>query len=147
LASTDSTPDNTTARYVVCRAGGSLYAVLLEEAREILPLPRLTRLPGAPGFIPGLANVRGTIVTVVDLAGWFGADTAPRQEAWLMVVNAGGGELSAMGRSDAGGGDRAMGFAVDEVHDVVSFEGTTTLVGGEQTRVLDVGALITHIAI
>ena len=48
--------------------GATTYAVDVEDAREIVPMRKLTRLPGAPGHVLGLINVRGTIVTVIDLA-------------------------------------------------------------------------------
>ena len=35
--------------------------------REILPPPPATRLPGAPAYVRGLINVRGTVITVIDL--------------------------------------------------------------------------------
>jgi purine-binding chemotaxis protein CheW len=44
------------------------YAIDVEDAREILPMRQTTRLPGAPSYVLGLINVRGTIVTVIDLA-------------------------------------------------------------------------------
>lgn len=33
---------------------------------ESLPIPRVTRVPGTRGFILGLANVRGNLITVID---------------------------------------------------------------------------------
>ncbi len=40
--------------------------------REILPLPRLWRPPGAPGALAGFLNLAGHAVPVVDLAILFG---------------------------------------------------------------------------
>ena len=37
---------------------------------EVLPLPQATPVPGAKPWILGLANVRGSILTIVDLT-WF----------------------------------------------------------------------------
>jgi len=39
--------------------------------REVYPLKDLTPLPGSPPFIPGIINVRGQIVSVVDLKKFF----------------------------------------------------------------------------
>ena len=36
--------------------------------REIVPIRHATRLPGAPSYVRGLINLRGAIVTVIDLA-------------------------------------------------------------------------------
>lgn len=41
-----------------------------DRIHEILPLPQATPVPGAKPWILGLANVRGAILTIVDLT-WF----------------------------------------------------------------------------
>jgi purine-binding chemotaxis protein CheW len=60
-------------RYLVAEAAGQSVAVPLLQAREILTVKAVTRLPGAPSFIAGLVNVRGTVLTVVDVARRLGA--------------------------------------------------------------------------
>lgn len=52
------------------RVAGEYLALPIDEVRELLPYPRLTRIPGTKPWIKGLANVRGRLVTVVDLAGF-----------------------------------------------------------------------------
>jgi purine-binding chemotaxis protein CheW len=44
-----------------------LLAVPIEAVREVLTGQRLVRVPLAPDAVPGLLNLRGQIVTVVDL--------------------------------------------------------------------------------
>lgn len=55
-------------RYLVARAAGSRVAIPLRFTREILSVRAVTRLPGAPSFIAGLVNVRGSVLTVLDLS-------------------------------------------------------------------------------
>jgi len=38
-----------------------------DRVYESLPIPRVTRVPGTKNFILGLANVRGNLITVIDL--------------------------------------------------------------------------------
>jgi twitching motility protein PilI len=40
----------------------------IERIAEILPCPQATPVPGAKPWIVGLANVRGELLTVIDLA-------------------------------------------------------------------------------
>jgi len=47
------------------------YGIATSHVREIYPLVALTPLPGAPSFVLGIANVRGEIVSVVDLKRFF----------------------------------------------------------------------------
>jgi twitching motility protein PilI len=55
---------------VTFRLGDSRLACNIERVQEILTPPAATPVPGAKPWILGLANVRGSLMTVVDLA-WF----------------------------------------------------------------------------
>ena len=55
-----------TRRLLVFDVGGTVFACDMDCFREIVPMQRTTRLPGAPDTVCGLINLRGTIVTVVD---------------------------------------------------------------------------------
>ncbi len=50
--------------------GESRLTCDISRIHEILPLPQSTPVPGAKPWIIGLANVRGALLTIVDL-GWF----------------------------------------------------------------------------
>jgi twitching motility protein PilI len=55
---------------VVFGLGESRLACDIDRISEILPCPPSTPVPGAKAWIIGLANVRGELLTVVDLA-WY----------------------------------------------------------------------------
>jgi len=55
---------------VVFRLGKHRLTVGITEVEEILPLPQAAPVPGAADWLLGLGNVRGNLVTIVDL-GWF----------------------------------------------------------------------------
>jgi purine-binding chemotaxis protein CheW len=63
-------------RFLVVRAGAHRVAIPLEQAREILAPRPVTRLPGSAPWIAGLLNLRGRVLTVVDLDRRLGADAA-----------------------------------------------------------------------
>jgi purine-binding chemotaxis protein CheW len=52
---------------VVFLLGGEKYAVETSYVKEVLSLGSLTTLPRTPEFVAGLMNVRGKIISVVDL--------------------------------------------------------------------------------
>lgn len=56
----------TEARLIV-RAGGQRFAVPATSVREIVPLPKLTRVPLAPSALLGLGAVRGETLAVLAL--------------------------------------------------------------------------------
>jgi purine-binding chemotaxis protein CheW len=47
---------------------GRRFAVDVADAREVVVFESITPLPLAPAFVLGLANLRGTVMPVVDLA-------------------------------------------------------------------------------
>jgi purine-binding chemotaxis protein CheW len=47
------------------------YAIESRWVREVYPLKEITPLPGTPSFVLGIINVRGQIVSVVDLKKFF----------------------------------------------------------------------------
>ena len=92
--------------FLIVEAGGTLFGLEQALIREIVPARMITRLPGAPAAVRGLLNVRGTLVTVVDLAVRFGAGRTANDDASVVV---------------AASQSRSLGLLVDEVHDVQSF--------------------------
>ena len=93
------------ARTLLFRVAGDVYGCDIDAVREIIPYRRATRLPGAPPYVQGLINLRGTIVTVIDLAARLDATRPPMRD--------GGGSIIL-----AEHGTRLVGVAVEEVMDV-----------------------------
>lgn len=103
--STGSPDSSGDVRLMVVEAAGTLYGFDGDAMREIVPLTTATRIPGAPSYVLGLLNVRGTILTVIDFARRVAGDLAAvREDTASVVVVQGGGRL--------------LGIAVDEVLDV-----------------------------
>lgn len=58
---------------VAFRMSSENFLVAREETREVLGYPSVvTRVPGAKPWIRGIANVRGTLLPVVDLRAYLG---------------------------------------------------------------------------
>jgi twitching motility protein PilI len=67
--------------------GGERYLLDLLEAGEIVPVPPLTSVPLTQAWYLGLANIRGSLIGVVDLARFFGAqEAAPISAATRLVT-------------------------------------------------------------
>lgn len=73
---------------VAFRIGAETFLVPREEIREVMALPpSLTRVPGARGWIRGLANLRGQLLPVTDLRQFLGGGlTAAGRSARILVV-------------------------------------------------------------
>ncbi len=55
---------------VIFRIGNLRLACNVKQVHEFLPIPDFTPVPGTKPWILGLANVRGDLMTIIDLA-WF----------------------------------------------------------------------------
>jgi len=53
------------------------YALPVDAVQEITEVPEVQRVPKAPAVIAGLADVRGRVVTLLDLGIVFGLSPAP----------------------------------------------------------------------
>jgi twitching motility protein PilI len=59
---------------VIFRIGDARLACSVEQVHEFLPIPAFTPVPGTKPWILGLANVRGDLMTLVDLAGFINGE-------------------------------------------------------------------------
>ena len=87
---------------------GARYAVSVPRVYEILWLPELTPLPQAPFDVPGIFNLRGKIVTVVDLNLRLGYRARLYRTSNRIIV-----------LSDR---DRLVGIIVDHVREVIQLD-------------------------
>ena len=96
-------PPVPTRRLLVFDVGGALFACDMDCFREIVPVQRTTRLPGAPDTVCGLINLRGTIVTVIDGGVTLGRRPAARGTGLILLIDY---------------FERLAGVAVDDVRDI-----------------------------
>jgi chemotaxis signal transduction protein len=76
-------------RVMLVSGGGTTVAMDARVAREVTPRMSVIRLPGAPTFVSGVVNVRGTLVPLVDLGCLLGFEHA-NPSGWVVVLDLGG---------------------------------------------------------
>jgi len=64
--------DGTVNEYVTAMVGGELFGLPIARVQDVFIPERLTRVPLAPPEIAGILNLRGRIVTLVDLCSRLG---------------------------------------------------------------------------
>jgi len=103
--------DSATARFVVCRVGGRRFALPVTAVREVCTDVSVVRMPGVAAPVRGVANVRGSVVTVVGAAELLRMESEPAQAVvpWLVVLRY---------------RDGRVGLAVDEVVDLTAIDAT-----------------------
>jgi purine-binding chemotaxis protein CheW len=73
-----------TAEYVTTTIGGQLFGLPIERVQDVFVPTKLTRVPLAPPEIAGLLNVRGRILTVIDMRRRLGFGA--RDDGWRMLA-------------------------------------------------------------
>ena len=74
-------------QYIQFKLGEQSYAVEMSSVREILKPVKVLKLLGAPEFVQGVAKVRDSVITIIDLRKKFGIlDTNSENEEPRIVV-------------------------------------------------------------
>jgi len=78
---------------VLFSVGGRNLTTPLGDVKEILNYPAfITNVPGTRDWIRGIANIRGTLLPVVDLQGFLlGQSTVPGRRSRVLVIDHQGG--------------------------------------------------------
>jgi purine-binding chemotaxis protein CheW len=56
-----------TERYLQFDLGKECYSIKLLNVKEVIPVPETTPLPNSPAYYFGIMNLRGQIISIVDL--------------------------------------------------------------------------------
>ena len=60
----------------------------MDDVSEILPPPETIRVPGVSHWVKGLANIRGSLMPVLDMNGFLhGSPTEIRKESRILIIN------------------------------------------------------------
>ena len=60
----------------------------MEDITEILPVPTTIRVPGVKPWVLGLANIRGTLMPVLDMNGYlYGKASKIRKESRILIIS------------------------------------------------------------
>jgi purine-binding chemotaxis protein CheW len=96
---------------------GESYAINVANIKEVLGVPRITRVPRMPDYMSGVINLRGNVIPVLDLRLKFALGATPITEDTGIIVT----EVSA-GAAGDDSGLLTIGIFSDEVHKVETIE-------------------------
>ena len=86
--------------------GEQVYGIEIPYVVEIIEVSPITAVPGVPGYIKGIINVRSKIVPVVNIRSRFGKPEIPFTDRTCVI--------------HVSTGDTSVGLIVDSVADVIS---------------------------
>lgn len=78
-------------KYIEFGLGKELYAVPLLSVREVISVPETTSIPNASSYFVGIMNLRGQVITVLDLRKKLNIkpDVDRKEEAVIIIHNQG----------------------------------------------------------
>ncbi len=104
-------------RHVIFRVEKERYALPLPAVREVVvPPERFTRVPRAPAAVTGVMNLRGRVVTVVELRHLLGLPDGPTPSGRVLLLDRGRRDLGLL-VTDVDG--------IEEVERVITAPGKT----------------------
>ncbi len=74
------------ARYVLFTIGSTVYAVPEALVTELDRIPRITTVPNVPAWVRGVANLRGDVISVIDLRAFLDLDATSSSRGRIVVV-------------------------------------------------------------
>ncbi len=95
-----------TSRWVTFQLENETYGIDVMQIREVLRSQEISPVPGAPAYVLGIINLRGSVVAIIDTRTRF---DLPRREAMddasrILIMDS---------------GELVVGFLVDSVSEVV----------------------------
>jgi purine-binding chemotaxis protein CheW len=94
------------------------YAIEILKVQEIIGMMAITRVPRTPGFVRGVINLRGKVITIVDLRLKFDMEEkAQTAETCIIVVQTAGIEIGILVDKVS----EVSAIAANEIEDAPSF--------------------------
>ena len=96
---------NTAGKYICFNLGSQEYGVPLLSIKEVLGLPEVTPIPQTPSHFLGIMNLRGNVISVMDLRVKIGLKSPNTPETSVMIFDL---------------GHYMLGVVVDKINAVIS---------------------------
>lgn len=90
-------------RYLCFGLGEEEFAIPLLTVKEVMAMPEVTPIPQTPAHFLGIVNLRGSVISVMDLRLKLGIKPSKSEETTVVILDL---------------GEMHMGIAVDRVNSV-----------------------------
>jgi len=106
MSQSAQTRSDPVSRWVTFKLENETYGIDVMQVREVLRCSEISPVPGAPAYVLGIINLRGSVVSIIDTRSRFGlAFKEPDDAARILILEA--------------GEEHVVGFLVDSVHEVM----------------------------
>lgn len=98
-------------KYLTFELGGDEYGLEILKVKEIIGIMSITSVPQTPEYVKGVINIRGKVISVIDLRLKLGIEPLEYNERTCIIV------VNIAGES---GGKVMVGIVVDSVSEVLN---------------------------
>lgn len=78
--------DDPVLQWVTFRLDDEIYGVNVMQVKEVLRYSEIAPVPGAPSFVLGIINLRGSVVTVIDTCQRFDIQTGEISDSTRIMI-------------------------------------------------------------
>ena len=106
------------SRFIEFSLGAEDYAIPLLMVREVISVPDTTPIPKSPSHFLGIMNLRGQVISVVDLRKKLKVEAKQDKEEAVIIVDIGGMNIGVVVDSI----NKVLAFSSDEVSEMPEVE-------------------------
>jgi purine-binding chemotaxis protein CheW len=81
-----ATSGSTAGKYLTVALDRETYGIAVLKVREIIRLQKITPVPQMPAYVKGVINLRGRVISIVDLRTKFGLKAECDERTCIVVV-------------------------------------------------------------
>ncbi len=108
---TNATGNSLGGKYLTFALGREGYGIEILKVREIIGYMDITSVPRTPDHVKGVINLRGQVISVIDLRSKFGMPTVERTDETCIIV---------VETTQSAGRKLSTGLIVDRVSEVLN---------------------------
>jgi purine-binding chemotaxis protein CheW len=106
MSSQNTNTNDEIIQWVTFKLDDEIYGINVMQVQEVVRLPEIAPVPGAPSAVMGIINLRGNVVTVIDTRQRFGLSAKEPDDSTRIVIT----EVDS----------QVIGILVDSVAEVVN---------------------------
>lgn len=106
------------SRFIEFSLGNEDYAIPLLMVREVISVPDTTPIPKSPSHFLGIMNLRGQVISVVDLRKKMKVEARQDKEEAVIIVDIGGMNIGVVVDSI----NKVLAFSSEEVSEMPEIE-------------------------
>ncbi|ABE54637.1 CheW protein [Shewanella denitrificans OS217] len=86
VAAVAASKDDAVLQWVTFKLDNETYGINVMQVQEVLRYTEIAPVPGAPHYVLGIINLRGSVVTVIDTRSRFGLNSAEVDDSTRIVI-------------------------------------------------------------